>query len=38
VPEWSGQLVQIKLEQTAAFDGTSVTYSAGRQTAWHVVR
>ena len=38
VPEWNGQLVQIKLEQTAAFDGTTVTYSAGRQTAWHVVR
>ena len=38
VPEWDGQLVQIKLEQTAAFDGTHVTYSAGRQTEWHVVR
>lgn len=38
VPEWGGQLVQIKLEQTAAFDGTQVTYSAGRQTEWHVVR
>jgi Xaa-Pro aminopeptidase len=37
VPEWDGQLVQIKLEQTAAFDGSTVTYSAGRQTAWHVV-
>jgi hypothetical protein len=38
VAEWDGQLVQIKLEQTAAFDGTQVTYSAGRQTEWHVVR
>jgi hypothetical protein len=38
VPEWKGQLVQIKLEQTAYFDGTRVTYTAGRQTAWHVVR
>jgi hypothetical protein len=38
VPEWKGQLVQIKLEQTAYFDGTRVTYSAGRQTEWHVVR
>ena len=38
VPEWNGQLVQIKLEQTAVFDGTRVIYSAGRQTEWHVVR
>ncbi len=33
-----GQLVQIKLEQTALFDGTRVIYAAGRQTEWHVVR
>lgn len=38
VPEWDGQLVQIKLEQSAVFDGTGVTYLAGRQTRWHVVR
>jgi len=38
VPEWNGQLVQIKLEQTALFDGTKVVYAAGRQTTWHVVR
>lgn len=38
VPEWGGQLVQIKLEQSAVFDGTRVTYLAGRQTRWHVVR
>ena len=38
VPEWNGQLVQIKLEQTALFDGASVTYAAGRQTTWHIVR
>ena len=38
VPEWNGQLVQIKLEQSALFDGKKVTYLAGRQTAWHVVR
>jgi len=37
VPEWNGQLVQIKLEQTALFDGTRVLYAAGRQTEWHVV-
>ena len=38
VPEWNGQLVQIKLEQTALFDGTRVLYAAGRQTEWHIVR
>jgi Metallopeptidase family M24 len=38
VPEWNGQLVQIKLEQSAVFDGKSVRYLAGRQTEWHVVR
>jgi Xaa-Pro aminopeptidase len=38
VPEWNGQFVQIKLEQTALFDGASVQYAAGRQTRWHVVR
>jgi hypothetical protein len=38
VPEWNGQLVQIKLEQSAVFDGKRVWYLAGRQTEWHVVR
>lgn len=38
LPEWNGQYVQIKLEQTALFDGKSVEYLAGRQTQWHVVR
>jgi hypothetical protein len=38
IPEWGGQLVQMKLEQDAVFDGASVTYLAGRQTTWHVVR
>lgn len=38
VPEWKGQQVQIKLEQTALFDGERVHYLAGRQTEWHVVR
>ncbi len=37
VPEWDGQLVQIKLEQSAIFDGDRVRYLAGRQTNWHVV-
>jgi hypothetical protein len=30
--------VQIKLEQDALFDGERVTYLAGRQTEWHVIR
>ena len=38
VPEWSGQEVQIKLEQSALFDGREVRYLAGRQTQWHLVR
>jgi hypothetical protein len=38
VPEWNGQLVQIKLEQSAVFDGETVRYLAGRQTEWHVVK
>lgn len=38
VPEWGGQLIQIKLEQSALFDGEAVYYLAGRQTEWHLVR
>ena len=38
IVEWNGQLVQIKLEQSAIFDGKTVHYLAGRQTAWHVVK
>jgi hypothetical protein len=38
VPGWDGQMVQIKLEQSAVFDGDAVQYLAGRQTEWHVVR
>lgn len=38
VPEWNGQLVQIKMEQSAVFDGKTVQYLAGRQTAFHVVK
>ncbi|HUF77313.1 MAG TPA: M24 family metallopeptidase [Thermoanaerobaculia bacterium] len=38
VPEWDGQLVQVKLEQSAVFDGERVVYLAGRQTEWHLVR
>ena len=38
VPEWDNQYVQIKLEQSAYFDGQRVIYLAGRQTRWHLVR
>ncbi|MEM6513118.1 MAG: M24 family metallopeptidase [Pseudomonadota bacterium] len=38
MPEWGDQLVQIKLEQSACFDGQTVHYLAGRQTTWHIVR
>ncbi|MEO0551219.1 MAG: M24 family metallopeptidase [Pseudomonadota bacterium] len=38
VPEWDGQMAQIKLEQDACFDGETVTYLAGRQTTWHLIR
>jgi Xaa-Pro aminopeptidase len=38
VPEWDDQWVQIKLEQSAVFDGEKVTYLAGRQTRWHLIR
>ena len=38
VPEWDGHWVQIKLEQSALYDGEKVYYLAGRQTRWHVVR
>ena len=35
---WDGQWIQIKLEQSALFDGERVHYLAGRQTEWHLVR
>ncbi len=38
VAEWDGQWVQVKLEQSAVFDGERVIYLAGRQTGWHLVR
>ncbi|MBZ9613406.1 M24 family metallopeptidase [Rheinheimera maricola] len=38
LPEWDEQLLQIKLEQSAYFDGKGVIYLAGRQTQWHLVR
>lgn len=36
--EWNGEWVQVKLEQSALFDGQRVVYLAGRQTQWHVIR
>ena len=38
IPEWDGQPAQMKLEQSAFFDGNAVHYLAGRQTKLHVVR
>ena len=35
---WKAQKIQIKLEQSAVFDGQRVIYLAGRQTRWHVIR
>ena len=37
VPEWNNQRVQMKLEQSALFDGNTVLYLAERQKALHVV-
>ena len=37
VPSWSGQPVQMKLEQSAIFDGERVHYLAGRQKSLHVI-
>ncbi len=38
LPEWNNQWIQIKLEQSAVFDGETVWYLAGRQTQWHLIR
>jgi len=38
LPEWDNEWIQIKMEQTAVFDGNKVYYLAGRQTQWHLVR
>ena len=37
LPEWGGQLVQMKLEQSALFDGDILLYLAGRQTKLHTI-
>ncbi len=36
--EWDNEWIQIKLEQTAYFNGEKVIYLAGRQTQWHIVK
>ena len=38
IPEWDGQRAQMKLEQSAFFDGSEVIYLAGSQKSLHVVR
>jgi len=38
LPEWDNQWIQIKLEQSAVFDGSRVLYLAGRQTQWHLIQ
>lgn len=37
VPEWGGAKIQIQLEEDAWFDGQSVRYFDGRQTALHLI-
>ena len=37
VPEWLEQPVQMKLEQSAIFDGVAIHYLAGRQTSLHII-
>jgi len=37
VPSWTGQPVQMKLEQSAIFDGEQVHYLAGRQESLHII-
>lgn len=38
VPEWGGQKIQMALEQSAVFTGSRVSFAAGRQTSFHLVR
>ncbi|MDA9915914.1 aminopeptidase P family protein, partial [Luminiphilus sp.] len=37
IPEWDGQRAQMKLEQSAFFDGKKIYYLAQRQKALHIV-
>ena len=36
--EWDNQWIQVKLEQSAVYDGEQVWYLAGRQTKWHIIK
>lgn len=38
VPEWGGQKVPFRLEEDAYFDGISLRFIDGRQTAFHLIR
>jgi Xaa-Pro aminopeptidase len=38
VPEWNGQELEFRQEENAFFDGNTVRYLNGRQTAFHLVR
>lgn len=37
IPEWGGRPAQMKLEQSAIFNGQQVHYLAGRQTSLHLI-
>ena len=37
VPEWDGQVVSFRVEEDAWFDGKTVRYIDGRQTAFHLI-
>ena len=36
-PEWGGQEVEFRLEEDAYFDGQTVSYLDGRQSAFHLI-
>jgi len=38
VPEWDGQEISLALEQSAFFLASGVSFPAGRQTAFHLIR
>ncbi len=38
VPEWGGQEVPLALEQSAVFTASGVSYPAGRQKTFHLIR
>ena len=38
IPEWGGQEIRAGIEQEAFFDGQSMRFIGGRQTAFHIVR